>query len=256
MKRPSIRGRAGWACLIVVFTATAAQSQVPSGKPRPAAPAARTTRPFSLFAGALGAQTVLLSANRVYCPIWDYGYACTQPETEGGFWPAGTPDNYVYNGGLQVGAVIPSNAGFKWAGDTVGVYFMDPRGPQREGTTVTGIFDSRNANDLANWPTAAYTSDPSLFHARLMGRQAISDQDTWVRYWDGNPALANGRTHMMGMVVDQRTLAWNRPFHQDIVYFVFRLINVTSRLQRSYAGLAAAGYTGADLQQLAAAFDA
>jgi hypothetical protein len=250
MKRSSNWGRAWSACLIALLAAVSVQAQVPTGKRRPVTVPA--TRPFSLFGSASGARSVLLSANRVYCPIWDFGSACFNPEPEGGYWPAGTWDNYVFNGGLQVGATVPSNAGFGWAGDTVGVFFMDPRGDQREGSTVTGLFDSRNANDLAVWPTTAYIRDTSLFNQSLIGRQAISDQDTWVRYWDGNPALTAGRRHMMGMVVDQRTLAWNRPFHQDMVYFIFRLINVTSRLPASYAGLAAAGYSAADQQQLAA----
>jgi hypothetical protein len=256
MQRLFNRWRAGLACLVALVAVTAGQSQVPAGKLRPLPAPARTARPFSLFGGAAGATVVALTGNRVQCSIWDFGNTCfnlyESGSVEGGFWPAGTPDNYVYNGGLQVGAIIPSNAGFGWAGDTVGVFFMDPRGDQRQGSTVSGVFDSRNANDLAVWPTAAYARDTSLFNQSLIGRQAISDQDTWVRYWDGNPALSTARRHMMGMVVDQRSMAWNRPFHQDMVYFIFRLINITSRLPASYAGLGAAGYSAADQQQLAA----
>ena len=189
------------------------------------------------------------------CPSkLSYGNQCNEEygNAEGAFWPRGSGDNYVYNGGLQVVATIPSNAGFAWAGDTVGVFFMDPRGDQRQGESLTGIYNSANANDLAVWPTAAYATDTALFNAMLIGRPAISDQDTWSRYWDGDPTLSAGRRHMMGVVVDQRTLSWNRPFHQDIVYMLFRIINITSRLPASYAGLAAAGYATADQQQLAA----
>ena len=254
MKRPSPRGLAWSACLVGSIAASTAHAQLPQGKHAPAARVARAARSFSLF-GALGATGVRVDANRVDCNgLTDHGNACAggSGTVEGAFWPAGTQDNYVYQGGLQVGALVPGNAGFGWAGDTVGVYFVDARGAQVQSSTVTGIFDSRNANDLAAWPTAALANDPSLFNAALIGRQAVSDQDTWVRYWDGNPALSVGRRHMMGLVVDQRSLAWNRPFHQDVLYFIYRLINVTSRRPQSYAGLAAAGYSAADRQQLAA----
>lgn len=209
---------------------------------------------FSLFAGA-AARAVALTANRVECSIIYFGNQCTDVTgsgtVEGAFWPRGSGDNYVYNGGLQIGALIAPNAGFAWAGDTVGVFFMDPRGDQQQGDGLTGVYNSLNANDLAVWPTGAYTNDTTLFDPRLVGRQAISDQDTWTRYWDGNPVQSTGRYHMMGVVVDQRTLSWSRQIQQDIVYMLFRVINITSRLPSSYANLAAYGYSTADQQQLA-----
>jgi hypothetical protein len=255
MKHIRPRNRLAWlACLLAVGAATAARPV----RPRPVIPTSprRASSAFNLFAGIRGAAVTLLSGNRVSCNVYDFGNICLTPfesgNMEAGTWPPGTVDNYVYNSGLQLAAVVPSNAGFKWAGDTVGVFFMDARGPQRMGSTVSGVFDSKNANDLAVWPTAAYITDTSLFDARLVGRAAISDQDTWVRYWDGDLNVGTGRSHAMGMVVDQRTVAWNHPgWNSDIVYIVFRLINVTSSLSSSYAGLAAYGYSFADQLQLA-----
>jgi hypothetical protein len=238
---------------LALLATSPAAAQVPAGK----AVAVRRPRAFDLSAAAAGLQGVRLDANRVECNgITANGRHCTDLSesgtVEGGYWPLGTGDNYVFNGGLQVVGLIPADAGFGWAGDTVGVFFMDPRGDQRQGSAVSGIYDSRNASQLAGWPEAAYVTDTSLYAPTLIGRAAISDQDTWARYWDGNPALARGRGHMMGVVVDQRTLSWNRPDDdRDIVYFIFRLINATSSVPASYDDLAAFGYSAADRQALA-----
>lgn len=237
MPHRSLSGLALCASLVAFLVlAPAAPAQVSPGRKSHAAAPPRRARAFDLFGGVPGAQTEQLAGNRVRCTVWDMGLACANPfgsgTVEDGFWPAGTEDAYVFDGGLQVGAVVPADAGFKWARDTVGVFFFDARGPQRMGSTVSGLFDSRNASDLAVWPAAAYANDTSLFDARLIGRQAVSDQDTWVRYWDGDPRVGTGRSHMMGVVVDQRTLAFNRGYHQDILYFIYRLINVTSRQPR------------------------
>jgi hypothetical protein len=138
-----------------------------------------------------------------------------------------------------------------WVGDTVGVFFMDPRGPQREGEGVTNIYSSINANDVAAWPSAAYIRDTSLYNSALIGRVSISQQDTWVRYWDGNPALSAGRDHAMGVLVEQRGLLWNYPTgNQDILYFLFRFINITSTTRSDYDGLAAAGYSATDIDDI------
>jgi hypothetical protein len=40
--------------------------------------------------------------------------------------------------------------------------------------------------DLANWPDAATIRTPASFNAALLGSKTISDQDTYVEYWDGD----------------------------------------------------------------------
>ena len=228
--------------------------------------AARPTRPgpqvrsakssvFSLFGGV---AQLRLNANRVDCNVINNkGNQCDNPygsgTVEGGFWPNGTGDNYVFNGGLQVAGTVFSDpaAGqtpFSWDGDTVGVFFMDPTGFYQEGDAITNIYSSLNSNDVASWPAAAYVKDPSLYNAALLGRLSISQQDTWVRYWDGNTSITSGRKHAMGLLVEQRGLLWNFPAgNQDILYFLFRFINITSTNAADYAGLSAAGYTGTDI---------
>jgi hypothetical protein len=217
-------------------------------------PAARASSAFQLFASA---RSVLrLSANRVECTISAAGQHCSDANNSsvygGGFWPSGTGDQYIFNGGLQIAAIVPGDrASFGWAGDTVGAYIFDARGDQAAGAAVTGIYDSRDPADLANWPSAAYVRDTALFDASLIGLKAASEQDSWVRYSDASPYLV-GRRHTMGLLIDQRTLAWNRPeAGRDILYVLMRIINVTARDRARYAGLAAAGYTPEDIAEIA-----
>jgi hypothetical protein len=130
---------------------------------------------------------------------------------------------------------------------------MDPRGDQREGDAVTNIFSSQNAGDLAVWPTSAYINDTSLYNSALLGRQSISQQDTYVRYWDGNPTLAAGRKHAMGVLVEQRGLLWNFPAgNQDVMYFLFRFINITGTDPALYANLTNVGYSAGDVGDIVA----
>ena len=185
-----------------------------------------------------------LKANRVWCGLNNLGELCVNPDGSpvigGGFWPRGTVDQYVFNSGLQVAGIIPGNAGggkavFPWAGDTVGVFVLDERGDQLSTSPLTHLFNSRRVTDRAPWPRAAAVHDASLFDPSLLGRAAVSDQDVWTRYWDGDPHVLGGRAHPMGILVEQRAMAWNAPpDNRDIVYFVFTLTNVTTRNAGAY----------------------
>jgi len=233
--------------------------------------AARPTRPgpriqpprgsgFNLFAGVRGLR---LNSNRVDCDgITNFGNQCTDltgsGTVEGGYWPNGSADNYVFNGGLQMAGTVfyDTTAGQPatgpWTGDTVGVFFMDPTGFYREGDAITNIYSSLNSSDVAVWPTAGYVSDTSLYAAKLIGRLSISQQDTWVRYWDGNTSITSGRKHAMGVLVEQRGLLWNFPAgNQDILYFLFRFINITSTNPAVYQNLQNFGYSQADINTIA-----
>ena len=77
-------------------------------EPKPGNPA----RGFRLMARATGAMTV----NRVYCGLLALGNVCVDSlgstTRGGGYWPKGSPQQYVFNSGLQaVGSVDPA-AGF------------------------------------------------------------------------------------------------------------------------------------------------
>ena len=124
-------------------------------------------RGFNLFAGQVQLK---INTNRVECGMNVLGEQCVDatnsPTLGGGFWPKGSPDQYNFNGGLQIAAVIPDTgafAAFAWGGDTVGAYFFDGRGDQTVGSGVTNMYSSNFKDDLDNWPSAAYVSDPTLY---------------------------------------------------------------------------------------------
>jgi hypothetical protein len=209
---------------------------------------------FRLFAGATSLDLV---ANRVYCGLDDAGRVCSVVPggslPGGGSWPRGTPDQYIFNSGIQIAGIVAPNAGFAWAGDTVGAWAIDTRGPGEHMRRVSGIYNSLAPADTVSWPSAAYARDTSLFGEALIGRKTASLQDTWARYWDGDTTLVTGRSHTMGVLVDQRTLAFDHPAgNEDIVYVIFRITNITARNASAYQGLAAAGYTPQDFADIAA----
>ncbi len=224
---------------LALLSATAVT--VAAAKPGPERPGRR--RAVNLFA----VTNAVLNVNRVFCGINNLGELCVDPTNSpvvgGGFWPKGTPDQYIFNSGLQLAGVIPSTAGggkptFPWAGDTVGAYFFDARGTQVQGDAVTLVYNSLDAGDAAAWPNGAKVRDTSIYNSVLIGRDNISQQDLWTRAWDGNPAFLSGRPHPMGILVEERGLAWNFPTgNEDIIYFVFTFYNVTARNCAAYAGL-------------------
>jgi hypothetical protein len=207
-------------------------STVASARPVPERP--RQRRTFNLFA----VTNAVLDVNRVYCGINNLGELCVDPTNSpvlgGGFWPKGLPDQYIFNSGLQLAGVIDTAgytgaASFTWKGDTVGAYFFDARGTQVQGDAVTLVYNSLDAGDAAAWPNGAVVRDTAIFASALIGRDNVSQQDLWTRAWDGNPALIAGRTHPMGILVEERGLAWNYPSgNEDIIYFLFTFYNVTA----------------------------
>ncbi len=211
----------------LAFTTAAVGITVAAAKPPEGV---RRPRALNLFANA----GLLFQVNRQQCGLDNRGQVCVQfagsPVGGGGFWPKGTPDQYIFNSGLQLAGVIPTNAGFTWAGDTVGAYFFDARGTQLQGAGLTGVFNRLDPGDAANWPNGAIVRDPAIYNPVLLGRAAISQGDAWVRYWEGDPAFLSGRTHPMGVLVDERVLAWNFPTgNEDIIYVIYNFYNVTAR---------------------------
>jgi len=171
---------------------------------------------------------------------------------EGGFWPKGTPDSYIFNSGLQIGGNIPASAGFAWAGDTVGAFFMDPRGDQQDGAPITLVYNSLDAGDAASWPSDGVVTDTSVYNSVLIGRNSVSQQDLWFRAWDGNPNKLGGRTHPMGILVDVRGMAWNYPTgNEDAMYFVYTFTNVTSSVEADYDNSTTPNRSSAFLTNLA-----
>lgn len=193
---------------------------------------------FSLHASPV----VVLDANQFQCGLRSQGDTCSDifnsPTGGGGFWPTGSPNQYMFNSGIQIAGIIPEDAGFAWAGDTTGAFFMDARGTQQHGTPITQIYNSLDPDDIANWPSegsvpgfpfaTAFIRDASIFNPVLLDRAAGSQQDTWVMYWDGDPALSANRAHPMGITIEQRTMAWNFPAgNEATIYIFYKITNVT-----------------------------
>jgi len=183
----------------------------------------------------------IMEVNHQYCPVINTGNVCTDPSgsgvIEGGFWPKGTPDSYIFNSGLQIGGTIPASAGIPWAGDTVGAFFMDPRGDQQDGSPLTLVSSSLDAGDAASWPSPeGSVTDTGVYSNVLLGLNSVSQQDLWFRAWDGNPTKLGGRAHPMGVLVETRGMAWNYPSgNEDVIYFVYTFTNVTSSVAADYA---------------------
>jgi hypothetical protein len=206
-----------------------------------ATPRPRARRVLNLFSGFLGRQNV----NRFDCGLNAIGMVCVDPNGSttvgGGFWPKGTPDQYVFNSGLQLAGIVEaSNAppGFSWAGDTVGAFWFDPKGTTEHGDRLSLVWNSLDGSDNANWPRDAYVpNDTSLYNPVLIGLKAASQQDTWSRYWDGNPQNNAGRKHPLGILVDQRGMGWNFPTgNEDIIYYLYTFTNISASDPAVYAG--------------------
>ncbi len=79
--------------------------------------------------------------------------------------------------------------------------------------------------------------DENVYSDALINRKAASQEDTWTRAFDG-PELISNRDHAMGILVDQRSLAWRFPTgNEDIIYFIYTLTNITSADPASYAAI-------------------
>src|SRR6266511_4697328 len=90
--------RAGLASLLLVGALGVSAAAAKPGRPgRP--------RAMNLFAAA----GLLLEVNQQQCGITNIGEVCASfagsPVGGGGFWPKGTPDQYIFNSGLQVAGI-------------------------------------------------------------------------------------------------------------------------------------------------------
>jgi hypothetical protein len=201
----------------------------------------KSHRPFNLNAAS---PNVLLAVNQFQCTVRNNGDTCADlnnsPIIPGGFWPVGAPNQYMFNSGVNLAGRIPVNSpGNPWAGDTVAAFFFDARGTQAHGSPLTDIYNSLIPADVDNWPTegsladfpfvSGIISDTSIFSPLLAGRKAASQQDTYFVIWDGDPSLNASREHPMGILVEQRTMAWNYPAgNEATIFFVYKLTNVTN----------------------------
>jgi len=207
-----------------VLTLMAASVQTVFGDFTPEGRSARGQGDFELFA----VPQLVLASNRFQCTVTNVGRICVVSELgPGGVFPTGTSGVYIFNTGFQMAGIATEDAG-PWAGDTVAAFFVEFAGGGDNGTHLTNIYDSLNPDDLADWPPEAYIDDPELFAPILLNRKAASQHDTWVQYWDGDPARNARREHPMGFKVTQRSMSWNYPSgNESVIYFLLEFQNVT-----------------------------
>ena len=253
------RTRGALTAALIALAIAVLLPSVANALPKPGA----KPRGFRLFARS-GSVLGALTGNRVYCGLATDGRVCVDSTNSstigGGFWPKGTPDQYVFNSGLQLAGIIGTDGG-AWAGDTVGAFFFDPKGTTEHGepvnvSTVTpaiqGLYNSSRADDLAEWPDAACVPngdntanffDPALQTdpgntANPNCRKFASQQDVWFLSWEGNPALNAGRKHPLGIMVETRGMTWNFPVgNEDILYFIYTFYNITSTNAADYVAI-------------------
>jgi len=220
-----------------------------SAKPEPGA---KKPRGFRLLAGSQTSMAI----NSVDCGVTSNGQVCVallgSSTGGGGFWPKGTPDQYIFNSGLQLAGVV---SGGPWDGDTTGAWFFSARGGESS-DQVQPIYNSVDADDAANWPLQAMVpsgdASADLFNPLLQTdstsvaclttgvcrRVKASQGDIWWMAWDGNPAQVTGRPHPLGVLVETRGMGWNYPSgNQDIIYFIYTFYNITSTVAADYAAV-------------------
>lgn len=213
------------ALLAVLSLASVTSFSAQEAKKRPAPP----TEGVWLFAGPYGR----LDGNQLQCEMDNAGRLCTLvfDNFGSGFWPRGTRNRHSFSTALQVAGIYSGDAG-PWAGDTAGAYFGDARGSQLHGGPLADVFNSVSPDDLNQWPPEGLVTDAELFGTNRLGNKAVSEQDSWTRYWDGDPSRNSNREHPAGFQVSQRSMAWNYPLgNESIIYYVFRIENVTGGVE-------------------------
>src|SRR2546426_11433411 len=156
--------RAFFALLVVGATAASA---VAAAKPiRPTRP-----RAMNLFSSA----GYLFEVNRQQCGLKNDGEVCVafagSPVGGGGFWPKGTPDQYIFNSGLQIAGIISRTSGFAWSGDTSGAFFFDARGDQLMGNPLSLLFSRIVPADRSEEHTSELQSPCNLVCRLLLEKK-------------------------------------------------------------------------------------
>ncbi len=204
--------------LVLLFTAAAIAASgllyaLPSGKAPP---------PSKIF------NTRVLDANAWEIYTTNYG-PFVKPQTgSGGFWPAGSGRGYIYGAGLWVGAILSTgdtaiSQGYDCAN---GGYEFCPYPHSLFDDPMVRVYLSTNPTDLAEWPVVEN------------GRKVIrSVQDSWCRYSDDDPQFNFAGSGMLYVMVEQFSYAWNYADNNDVVFFYFRVKNISNKvLNKVYLG--------------------
>ncbi|HEX2168084.1 MAG TPA: hypothetical protein VHG09_12700, partial [Longimicrobiales bacterium] len=255
-------------CFPLAGTAATAEAQVK--RTAPGAIQLGMSSGFTLAASPVA----LIQANEVLCAVINDGATCTDvfptPGPVGFVWPKETRNNFMFGSGPQITGIVSARDGctaavretsvdpdcFAWSGDTTGAFFHDPVGRRVHGAPLAGLYDSSAPGQSDAWPdgvplpdfpsATAIVDDTTVFHEGLIGRQAVSLQDTWAAYWEAGNLQSGGRPHPLGVLIEQRTLAWDYPDgNEATIFFVYRITNITDN-PRFQSESELAHFAGAD----------
>lgn len=146
-----------------------------------------------------------------------------------GFWPAGTPNNYMFGSGFWIGGLADLDGdGTK---DTVVVYSYDPLtggSEHREGRVGQDpsdpgarIFSSTVLEDLLEWPPefSDGEGDPIVY--------SLQDFVTIYNDVGGEPEFEAGRC---GIEIRQRSMAFTGGLNNNTILFFFEIVNRSDSL--------------------------
>jgi hypothetical protein len=209
---------------VVLATALAFAAALPAtaaARPKPG------YRPgFRLF----GSVNSVFLGNKVSCRVLNEGQICSaagSTQGGGGFWPAGTANQYIFNTGLQIAGIVDSASTVGTHGQVDGSFFFNASGGGN-GKKVTDVWNSADPNDLANWPKIAYVPPDSLYAPAKQGSKVASNNDLWFMSWEGDPSVNNARGHPLGVAVETRGLSFATPDRADLLFFIYNVYNVTA----------------------------
>ncbi|MBU2462560.1 MAG: hypothetical protein KJ844_00535, partial [Candidatus Edwardsbacteria bacterium] len=156
------------------------------------------------------------------------------PQTgSGGFWR--NPNHgYIYGAGLWIGAILSTgdtaiSQGYDCASGGSEFYPYPYYPFWFEPDPRVRVYLSTDPADLTEWPVLEN------------GQKVIrSDQDSWCQYCDENPECNFGGSGMLYVMVEQFSYAWNYADNKDIVFFYFKVKNISDKtLNKVYLGPAA-----------------
>jgi len=172
-----------------------------------------------------------LNANAWTIYTTNYGPFVNPQTTNGGFW--GGPYGYIYGAGLWVGAKNSS-------GTKIVANGYNPASGNSEFGPVS--LDNSYANYLTDPYARVYLStDPTDYNDWPVlddGKRVIlSRQDSYARYSDENPQFTTSGDSVLHVLVEQFSYAWDYADNNDIVFFYFKIKNVSSQvLDSTYVG--------------------
>ncbi|HTY08828.1 MAG TPA: T9SS type A sorting domain-containing protein [Candidatus Edwardsbacteria bacterium] len=196
---------------------------------------AATRVPRAKGGAAKNKSLVQLNANNWAIYTTNYG-PCVYPRNNqpGGTW-GGASYNYIYGGGLWVGALDTSSTPHVAVGynPNTGASEFGPISPVTGDTAGWAtdpkmrVYLSTNPADLTEWPLRDSLGDPVV----------KSTQDGYAAYSDENPAFTFTGETPVGVRVDQFSYSWNFAQLSDIVFFRYTIKNLTDKtLNNVYLG--------------------